>query len=91
MGRLGLGLVLSVITLIVGLCGGPAYAIIGTVEFTGALGGAVAMVLIPITFSLTMAWFGIVMFLPFKLLLKLRRGVWLRLDMEQSELENAEV
>ena len=89
----GAGVIMGVIMLIAGLLGAPVYANIGSYTFTGMEGGVVAFLMSPILTGAVFAWFGMLSFLPFKLLLKLFRGITLSMeiiDAEHTELRQEE-
>ena len=67
----GSGVVIGVLIFIIALLGGNAHANIGNIRFEGVPAGAVSLLMGPVLGGLIFAWFAVVMYWPFKLILKM--------------------
>jgi len=67
---LGFGVILSVSFLIAGLTGGRVTANIGQYYFTGTAAGVIGFFISPIVGGLGFAWFGLVLYWPFRLVMR---------------------
>jgi len=77
LGGIGLGAITGTLILIIALAGGSASANIGDIHLTGIPAGIAGFFLAPLTFACVLAWFAILGYLPFKLILRIRKGIWL--------------
>jgi len=69
------GAIAGILLLISGLLGGQATATIGNTTFTGPLAGIIGFFLGPLLLGVAMAWFALLMYWPFRLFVKIFRGV----------------
>ena len=79
------GLAAGVLMLIASLFGAPIWANLASTQYTGLTAGVIALLISPISFGLFLTWFGVLSYLPFKLLLK-ARGIKLRVQYLESQL-----
>lgn len=84
MSGLSFGLVLGVILFVISLFGAPVYARIGNTVYTGLYGGVLGLVISPLICSLISGWSSIMMYLPFKFLLKIVKGMDFQLNTRGS-------
>jgi len=81
---IGLGAVFGILILIIGLVGGQVDVHIGNNNFSGIEGGVLGFIASPIAFGCVFAWFSVLMYLPFKLILKIFKGIKLTILLEDT-------
>lgn len=79
---LSLGVIIGLLAFVAGLLGGDVSATIGDQQLTGFKAGLVNLFLFPIMLYLTGIFFGLLAFLPFKLLLKINKGINIKTTFE---------
>ena len=82
-----LGIIMGIFFLIVGLMGGPVTAHIGNTSYSGLTAGVLGVFIAPLVCSLIFAIFSFFMYLPFKLLLKVFRGIKMNVQLQDDVFE----
>jgi len=72
---IGVGMVIGSTLFIMGLLGLPVHANIGPIRFTGQTAGFVSLVMSPLLTSFMVVWFGLIAYLPLKLILKVFKNI----------------
>ncbi|MCK4892192.1 MAG: hypothetical protein KAS78_05995 [Candidatus Pacebacteria bacterium] len=78
----GLGVAMGLLMFVIALLGGNVYTNLGPIQLTGISSGVVNIFFAPILTLLTGLLFGLFSFLPFKLFLKITKGIKLRAEFE---------
>jgi len=79
---LGFGVVTGVLMLIIALFGGDVTAYIGEREWYGITAGLIGLVMAPPLAAVISFFFGILMYLPFRLVLKVWKGITIKATIE---------
>ncbi len=80
---LAIGILTGILTFFISLIGGNVIANLGNTEYEGIIAGVIGLFLSPIASSIIGAFFGIFAFFPFKLFLKIRKGMKLIISTEK--------
>ncbi|MCK4524919.1 MAG: hypothetical protein KAU07_00580 [Candidatus Andersenbacteria bacterium] len=78
----GLGIGMGLLMFVIALLGGNVYTDLGTIQLTGITSGIVNIFFAPILALLMGSMFGLLSFLPFKLFLRITKGIKLRVKFE---------
>lgn len=81
------GITIGVLGLIIGIFDGPIYATIGAKVYTGLSGGFLFLIGSPIISVIFNMILGLITYWPFKLLIKIIRGLSLYIEIEDYDKE----
>ncbi|MEM1484788.1 hypothetical protein V6615_07880 [Oscillospiraceae bacterium PP1C4] len=79
------GITIGVLGLIIGIFDGPVYAKIGANVYTGLSGGFLFFIGFPLISVLLGMIFGLIIYWPFKLFMKIRKGLSLYIEIENYD------
>ncbi len=77
-----IGLAMGLILFIISLFGGPVYANLWTIQYTGITAGIINIFLMPVLMAIMGIFFGIFAYLPSVLALKVFKGAKVRCEFE---------
>ena len=84
---IALGVLMGILMFILGLAGLPVYANIGNLHFTGVTAGFINLILAPLLPGIIFTWFGLIMYWPFRLFLKIFKSVKFTALIEYAPVE----
>ncbi len=82
------GMVIGLIGFIIGILGGPVSVSIGESIYTGFVGGLLGLIVFPLFIGIFGNIIGLVTFLPFRLFMKIKKGVFLCVEYEDGDIIN---
>lgn len=84
---IGMGVVLGLIFFLIGIFGAPVRANVGSTNFAGLGAAAIGAILFPIIGMVPFLWFSVISYLPFKLILKIIKGMEMNIEVQDDESE----
>lgn len=80
------GVMIGFVGLIVGILGGPVSVNIGQSIYTGFVGGLLGLIVFPLLTCVFGNLIGLVTYLPFRLFMKIKKGVFLNFEYEDDDI-----
>lgn len=84
------GIKIGILRFLVGIFNGPISVNIGDKMYTGLAGGALGLIAFPLSIFVFGAILGVLVFWPFKIFMKIKKGLMLYIEIEETSIQQLE-